>query len=72
MQYDDVMNKQREVIYKIRNRALEPEANLREDILQKIDNEIASVVNFHTTANDKSEWNLKEIGETMATILPLF
>jgi len=72
LEYDDVMNKQREVIYKIRDRSLQPQAELKEEFLQKIDAEIASVVNFHTTANDKSEWNFKEIGETMATILPFF
>jgi len=70
LQYDDVMNKQREVIYKIRNRALEPEANLRNDIIQKVNNEIESVINFHTTANDLSEWNVKEIYETLFTIFP--
>ena len=70
LEYDDVMNKQREVIYRIRDRALQPEADLKEEILQKIDAEITSTVSLHTTANDKSEWNTKEITETMATILP--
>lgn len=70
LEYDDVMNKQREVIYKIRDRALQPDADLGEEFMEKIDAEIESVVKLHTAANDKSEWNTKEIVETMATILP--
>lgn len=39
LEYDDVMNKQREVIYRLRNRALEGE-NLQEDLLEMIEDTV--------------------------------
>ncbi len=33
-----------------------------------VNDEISAVVNFHTSVDDKNEWNLKEIYETMRTI----
>ncbi|MFA6194148.1 MAG: preprotein translocase subunit SecA [Patescibacteria group bacterium] len=37
-------------------------------ILEMVDAEITKVVNFHTAADNASEWNVKEIAETMRTI----
>jgi len=37
-------------------------------ISEMVNNEIRSVVNFHTTDDNVSEWNIKEINETMRTI----
>ncbi|MFC1700653.1 preprotein translocase subunit SecA [Patescibacteria group bacterium] len=67
LEYDDVMNKQREVIYKKRREVLASE-NLQPQILEMIDNEIKKVVKFHTQANDSKDWNYKEIGEVMRSI----
>jgi len=35
---------------------------------EMIQDEITAVVSFHTASDDKNEWNLKEISETMRTI----
>ena len=65
VEYDDVMNKQREIIYKLRRKALEmgnkdekwevgrevgvgSEENLREEILEKITNEITNLVAMYS------------------------
>ncbi|TAN33098.1 preprotein translocase subunit SecA [Patescibacteria group bacterium] len=100
LEYDDVLNKHREVIYGKRRevlRAFESTASLSRDmaetstaslpldkgetkegvknlrvmILEMIEQEIEEVVSFHTNAEDRSDWNVKEIAETMTTIFPL-
>ncbi len=44
------------------------EKNLTTIISDMVNLEIKSVVNFHTASDDKAEWNIKEIAETMRTI----
>jgi len=70
LQYDDVMNRQREVIYK-RRRDLLTKENLRAEIWQDIETEIVSIINFHTTGDDHKMWNLNEIVENLGMILTL-
>jgi len=72
VEYDDVMNRHREAIYKRRKIILttDSEEELQDQVFEMIDAEIAQVVNLHTSATEKDEWNIKEIGETLATIFP--
>ena len=70
VQYDDVMNRQREVIYSKR-RAILLNENLKEDIWQDIGHEIEAIVNFHCVGNDRSAWNLPEIIENIETLFNL-
>jgi preprotein translocase subunit SecA len=77
LEYDDVMNKHREVIYKRRKEILEissdkdKQEDLKEKVLEMIKDEIAKVVDFHTDSNgQRSSWNVQEISETMRTIFP--
>ncbi|MDO4565912.1 MAG: preprotein translocase subunit SecA [Oscillospiraceae bacterium] len=59
LNYDDVMNHQRETIYSQRDMVLEG-ANLRERILEMIDESIESNVNlFLSEVENKADWNLK-------------
>lgn len=74
VQYDDVLNKQREVIYAKRSELLvdaeeKPELT-RERVLELVRQEIEDVVMFHTAAENQKDWNIKEVFETMATIFP--
>jgi len=73
--YDDVMNKQREIIYKKRKLILdsaEKEAiKSKEMLLEMIETEIEQVVSFHTVDPQQSKWNLKEICEVARTIFPM-
>ena len=67
LEYDDVMNKQREVVYKKRREVLGSE-NLKPQILEMIGNEIKTVVQFHTQANDSKDWSYEEISEVAKSI----
>ncbi len=67
LEYDDVLNKHREVIYKKRREILEAE-DTKKEILSLVNEEIENVVTFHTA--EGQEWNYKEIAETLATIFP--
>jgi preprotein translocase subunit SecA len=63
LEYDDVMNKQREVIYH-RRRELLSGAPLKEEILEMADELIEEIVSAHTDKErDPSEWDWKEIEE---------
>ena len=44
VEYDDVMNKQREIIYGKRGQILQGQLNLKEEIIAKMQNEIANLV----------------------------
>ncbi len=70
LEYDDVLNKHREVIYKKRRQILSP-ADLKEIVMDLIEQEIEFVVSYHTNVDDKSEWNINEVCETMNTIFTL-
>ncbi|KKU98154.1 MAG: Protein translocase subunit SecA [Candidatus Jorgensenbacteria bacterium GW2011_GWC1_48_8] len=70
LQYDDVMNRQREVIYGKRRQILSND-NLRDEVWQDIRAEIEGLVNFHCAGNDKTTWNIKEVIENINTIFVL-
>ena len=59
LEYDDVMNKQREVIYEQRNRVLRGE-DLREDIMAMIEELCEEMVNKYSQPDrPPSEWDLR-------------
>jgi len=75
LEYDDVMNKQREVVYTRRRRALEGE-NLQEDILEMIEDFIADTVDRYAQQGEYGEgFDWDGLGEdllrTMLLPLPL-
>ena len=70
VEYDDVINKHREVIYKKRRDILSTD-NPKEKILEMIEDEIEQVVLFHTASEQEGDWNLEEIYEVAGTIFPL-
>jgi len=71
LEYDDVMNRHREVIYKKRRGILENSQNLKRNVLDMIKNEIRQIVLAHTNSEDKNIWNTEEICEVVNTIFPL-
>lgn len=83
VEYDDVINKHREAIYRRRREILEAaEKEIAEgesSALEKLNvivseqtkEEITKVVSFHTSAEKSGDWNLKEIAETMKAMLNL-
>jgi preprotein translocase subunit SecA len=63
LEYDDVMNKQREVVYH-RRRELLGGATLKEDILDMCDELVAGIVAAHADPEkDAADWDWKEIEE---------
>lgn len=80
VEYDDVINKHRTAIYRRRREVIdlsegliksEDDApkTLAEVIIPMIKEELKGVVNFHTSAEHAADWNLKEIFETVKTIM---
>lgn len=75
VEYDDVLNKQREAIYARRRAILQaatakPE-DLKKQVLEIIEEEVSQVVAFHTAMDDETKWNLEEIYENIQTMFPV-
>ncbi len=75
VEYDDVINKHREVVYKRRHEITESEAGsgklkVNAIMMRMIEEEIERVVGFHTAGELIEQWNVKEIAEVMSTIFP--
>jgi preprotein translocase subunit SecA len=70
LEYDDVLNKHREAVYRRRNGIL-----LAEDqeplILEMVDRETERIIQAKTAGEDRKLWSVKEIAENILTIFPL-
>ena len=56
LRFDDVLNRQREVIYTERDKVLDGE-NMRDNILKMIDDSITANVELYLSAEEKDNWN---------------
>ena len=75
LDYDDVMNKQRQIVYRKRDQIIDlaekSQGQGLEEMTQSIfEEEIRRIVDFHTAGEDIQNWNLEEIFEDFKTILP--
>lgn len=77
VEYDDVMNRQREIVYKRRRRILGWEVNaqntevleeIRAEIMDIIEKEIESIVLNHTQNRTPAEWDLETIASDVRAI----
>ena len=80
VQYDDVMNKHREIMYEKRQiilekiadwsdaKSLEQKGALHQEVLDAIAKEVEHVVAVHANGDDSEFWNTDEIVETLATL----
>ncbi|MEI7741780.1 MAG: preprotein translocase subunit SecA [bacterium] len=84
LEYDDVLNKHREVLYGRRRRILEvaegrekvegtsdKTKTLRDLILELTEGELEQMVLFHTSAEDPHDWKLAEVYEAASAMLPM-
>ncbi len=83
LEYDDVLNRHREVVYGKRDEILKTfskqkkgeevsiKQTLRAKILQMVEQEIENLISFHTNSEEKRDWNIQEINESIQTIFPL-
>jgi preprotein translocase subunit SecA len=68
VEYDDVMNAHREVIYKRRRKILEKEA-VTEEIKKMFGEEIVAIASSNTPGDDPNEWDYAKIAEQVGTII---
>ncbi|HQZ98769.1 MAG TPA: preprotein translocase subunit SecA [Thermoflexales bacterium] len=70
IQYDDVINKQREVVYKQRRDILEKD-DLRDAVLDMVDAEIDALVKEHIHGDLPEEWDVLGLANEVRPIVPL-
>ena len=70
VEYDDVANAHRSVIYGDRRKALS-EADLKDNIQEMIHRELDSVVATNTAGRDRESWSLDAMEAELLTIMPL-
>jgi len=70
LEYDDVVNQQREVIYAQRNRIL-TSPSLKENILSMVEEELSQLVQLYTAAEYEEDWDLAGLYNAVRAILPL-
>ena len=70
LEYDDVVNKQREVIYAQRRQVIS-EPDLREQVLRMVHEEIGRVVATHTPGPDSDDWDLRGLYNELRIFFPL-
>jgi preprotein translocase subunit SecA len=68
LEYDDVMNKHRETVYKLRREVL-GSGDIRDRVLNYLDDELARLVYAHVN-RETQEWDLKDIAEAARIIAP--
>jgi preprotein translocase subunit SecA len=68
LDYDDVMNKQREVVYKKRKEILGA-TEVKQEIMHYVEEEIERNVSVHCVGEDY-EWNIEIIGAELQNIFP--
>jgi preprotein translocase subunit SecA len=69
VEYDDVINRQRETIYAERDRILR-RAQLSDTILAMVEDEVAALVAEHTVGEFPSEWNREGLIAQIGAMLP--
>ena len=78
LEYDDVLNRHRTVIYKKRREILEEslqptvdgERPLKSVVLLTVEREIEHIVLFHTAEEDPTQWQIKDIEAGAKTLFP--
>jgi preprotein translocase subunit SecA len=70
LEYDDVVNKQREIIYEQRRQILS-EPTLKPIIMRMAGEELGGLVSLYTSGNDRDEWDLAGLYMAVKAVLPL-
>lgn len=75
VEYDDVLNKQRETIYKRRREILyaenEAAEKLQQEVMAMVEKEIAEIVSYHTALEDASKWEIDKVYNDVHAIFPV-
>ncbi len=70
VEYDDVLAKQRSIVYEDRNRILHGE-NVRDIMMQLVEEEVAALVDSNCTGPHSEEWDTINLYNSIGTIMPL-
>ena len=71
LEYDQVMNEQREIIYEERRRVLDGE-NMRDSIFHMINDYIENTVDAEVSVDqDYEDWDLIELNRVIGTVIPM-
>ena len=70
LEYDQVNNEQREIIYDERRRVLEGES-MRDVIIRMIGETVERKVNLSIGDDDQSEWDIESLNQNMQQIFPI-
>ena len=74
VEYDDVLNKQREIVYSLRRKALynatDENSTLKNEVQNRIEKSITSIVNFAFAKNDPADKINSEIITEFSSIIP--
>src|SRR5262249_54554720 len=70
LEYDDVMNKQREVIYGFRNEIIHAE-DVRDRLMDVMEEVVIQKVDQCSSADDVSEWNVRALADWVNLNFPL-
>ena len=70
VEYDDVINRQRETIYRERDRILRS-SDLGPTIVAMLEDEVAALVADHTAAEYATDWNRDGLKTQLTTMVPL-
>ncbi|MGC9357201.1 MAG: preprotein translocase subunit SecA [Anaerolineae bacterium] len=70
LEYDNVVNKQREVVYAERQKVLSRD-DLREDLMEMAEAEIRKVVTTYTSADYPEDWDLRGMLEELRRFAPV-
>ncbi len=71
LEYDNVINKQREIIYEKRRHILDGTTNVEDLTSSLLEEYIYRIVSFHTSAETLKDWDLAQISEDVSTLSPL-
>jgi preprotein translocase subunit SecA len=75
VEYDDIMNRHREIIYKQRDEVLNlaktKPVGLKKMVFTMIETELDEVISFHSAKNPEGDIDYKEIAQVASTIFPI-
>ena len=71
LEYDDVINKQREIIYKKRKDILLLKNDIEEQTYNLLEEQVYKIVSFHTTIESPREWSLTDIVEDIEGLIKI-
>ncbi len=68
LEYDDVMNKHREAIYRLRKEIVFSK-DMKETVLGYVLDIVNQIVTIHAAEDEMAEWNMEEIAESIKTLI---